>query len=346
MPMLLSPWNRGTSVSLNVGSSVSYIQMPCRPGLCATRYLVSPTGTSYVDGDCFAVAQYEPTPPTPYVSGSQTSGTKAKVARLARPVALPVASLQPSRSARSTSALAEVPTRAKSFWQALITQAVVALGLSWLSQKSTCTWCPSRPPAALTSLAHALTTLTESLNRPGTSGVFTSAIMPTLMVVAVIPMSEAGTVPVGAAEADCEAAADVAADADVEAGVEEAGAAVLLVLEEHPAATRTAAAMAAVSPAMRVLLRVLRPVPPRPGTSLLTVTLVPSTTSLPARIDPATPVRAQPKRAIYRAVSKERETDCAAEGSAPGNLLCLGRMQAPTARPVRCKPLHNDDRGM
>ena len=73
----------------------------------------------------------------PYVSGSQTSGTKAKAARLARPTALPAAFLQPSRSDRSTSALAEVPTRAKSFWQALITQLVVAFGFSWLSQKST-----------------------------------------------------------------------------------------------------------------------------------------------------------------------------------------------------------------
>src|ERR1700733_2006214 len=211
MPMLLSPWNRGTSVSLNVGSSVSYIQMPCRPGLCATGSLVSPTGPSYVDGDCFAVAQYEPTPPTPYVSGSQTSGTKAKAARLAMPTALPAEFLQPSMSDRSSSALAEVPTRAKSFWQALITQLVVAFGLSWPSQKSTCTWRPSRPPAALTSFAQASTTFTESLNRPGTSGLFTSAIMPTLMVDAVIPMSEAGTVPVGAVDgeaADVEAAAD------------------------------------------------------------------------------------------------------------------------------------------
>ena len=100
---------------------------------------MSPTGTVYVDGDCFAVAQYEPRPARRYVSGSQASGKKAKAARLAMPTALPCAFLQPSTSERSSSALAEVPTRAKSFWQALITQLVVALGLSCPSQKSTTT---------------------------------------------------------------------------------------------------------------------------------------------------------------------------------------------------------------
>src|SRR5262249_43223939 len=155
-----------------------------------------------------------------------------------RPAALPAAFLQPSRSARSTSALAEVPTSAKSFWQALITQLVVEVGFRPLSQKSTCTWRPSRPPLALTSLAQALTAFTESLNRPGTSGLFTSAIIPTLMVVAVIPMSEAGTVLVGAADAEVDdvEGADVEG-ADVEgADAEEAGADALLVLEVlHPA---------------------------------------------------------------------------------------------------------------
>jgi hypothetical protein len=90
--------------------------------------------------------------------------------------------------------------------------------------------------------------------------------MATRMVDAVIPMSEAGTVPVGAAEADCEAAADVEATADDEV----AGADALLVLEElHPAASRTAATAAAATAAKRVRLGVRRPVPPRPGDSLL-----------------------------------------------------------------------------
>src|SRR6201996_1076112 len=118
------------------------------------------------------------------------------------PTDLPAAFLQPSMSARSDSALAEVPTRAKSFWQAWITQLVVALGSSLESQKSTCTWRPARPPWALRPAAQALTTLTDFWNRPGCTGVFTSAIMPTLMVVAVRPTSVPGPAfPIGSADA-------------------------------------------------------------------------------------------------------------------------------------------------
>jgi hypothetical protein len=139
---------------------------------------------------------------------------------------------------------------------------------------------------------------------------FTSAIMPTLMVDAVIPVSEAGTVPVGAADADCEAAADAEAAADVAADAEEAGADVLLVLEElHPAASRTAATAAAATAAKRVRLGVRRPVPPRPGDSLLGLIAVPSTTSLPVRFGPATPHAPLAMGKIYRAVSKETEAD-------------------------------------
>ena len=137
---------------------------------------------------------------------------------------------------------------------------------------------------------------------------FTSAIMPTLMVVAVIPMSEAGTVPVGAAEAEvddvdgaCEAAADVASD-------EEAGADVLLVEELHPAASRTAARAAPAVAAKRVRLGMRRPVP-RPGDSLLGLIAVPSTTSLPVRFGPAAPQRPWPRGTIYRAVSKKTEAE-------------------------------------
>ena len=157
-----------------------------------------------------------------YVSGSQDSGGKAKAARLGRPTALPAAFLHPSMSARSSSALAEVPTRAKSFWQALMTQLVVALGSSLESQKSTTTLRPASPPLALTSVAQALTAFTDFWNSPGTSGLFTSAIRPTLMVVAVSPTSVPGTVPAGeadgVADADDEAAADEVAGADDEAG--------------------------------------------------------------------------------------------------------------------------------
>ena len=124
---------------------------------------------------------------------------------------------------------------------------------------------------------------------------FTSAIIPTLMVVAVIPTSEAGTVPVGAdaGELDEEAGAVVAAA--VEAGAEEAGADELVLEVLHPAASRTAAASAVTIPATRVRLGVRlgvrRSVPPRPGDSLLGLIAMPSTTSLPVRFGPATPLR-------------------------------------------------------
>ena len=102
-----------------------------------------------------------------------------------------------------------------------------------------------------------MTAFTDSWNSPGTSGLFTSAIMPTLMVVAVIPTSLAGTVPVGAA--DDEAEADVAAGADDEAGADDAAGALLVLLAElQPAASRTAA-VTAISPARRARLRVLGP---------------------------------------------------------------------------------------
>jgi hypothetical protein len=136
---------------------------------------------------------------------------------------------------------------------------------------------------------------------------FTSAIMATRMVVAVIPMSEAGTVPVGAAAGEVD---EVDGAVEAEAGVEEAGVDVLLVLEElHPAASRTAADSATTIPATRVRLGTRRPVPPRPGDSLLGLIAMPSTTSLPVRFGPATPLRPWPRGTIYRAVSKKIEAD-------------------------------------
>src|SRR5580700_6619329 len=162
------------------------------------------------------------------------------------PIALPAAFLQPSRSERSSSALAEVPTRAKSFWQALMTQLVVALGLSWESQKSTTTLRPASPPLALRPAAHAWTAVTESLNSPGTSGLLTSAMMPTLMVVAVSPMSVPGPAdPAG--EAACVAAADAGAVDEVAGGV----LLLLLLLEALQPAASTTAASAATTPRRR-----------------------------------------------------------------------------------------------
>ena len=96
---------------------------------------------------------------------------------------------------------------------------------------------------------------------------FTSAMMPTLMVVAVMPMSLAGTVAAGEADGDVEAGADVPVDADAAAEAEVvAGELVVLEEELHPAASRTAATAAAATPAKR--MRIRRPVPLRPGPSL------------------------------------------------------------------------------
>ena len=125
---------------------------------------------------------------------------------------------------------------------------------------------------------------------------FTSAIMPTRMVVAVIPVSEAGTVPVGAAAGEVDEVDGAVEAADVAAGAEEAGADVLLVLEElHPAASRIAARAAPAAAAKRVRLGMRRPAP-RPGDSLLGLIAVPSTTSLPVRFGPATPLRLWPRK--------------------------------------------------
>jgi hypothetical protein len=131
--------------------------------------------------------------------------------------------------------------------------------------------------------------------------------MATRMVVAVIPTSEAGTFPVGAAAGEV----DEVDGAVVAAAVEEAGADVLLVLEElHPAASRTAADSATTTPATRDRLVTRRPVPPRPGYSLLGLIAMPSTTSLPVRFGPATPLRPWPReRYTERSVKKQRRID-------------------------------------
>jgi hypothetical protein len=115
---------------------------------------------------------------------------------------------------------------------------------------------------------------------------FTSAIMPTLMVVAVIPMSLAGTVAPAEADGDVEAGADVPVDADAAAEAEVvAGELAVLDEELHPAASRTAATAAAATPAKRMRL-VIRGPAPRPGPSLVGLIAVPSTTSLPCEVRP------------------------------------------------------------
>jgi hypothetical protein len=146
------------------------------------------------------------------------------------------------------------------------------VGSSLESQKSTTTLRPASPPLALTMSAHALTAFTDFWNSPGCTGVFTSAIMATRMVVAVIPTSLAGAAePDGAADADPDAAElAVLPDADP---VDE-------LLELQPAASRTAAS-AAITVRKRARAgngRLARPPAPL-GLSLLPVTLVSSTTS-------------------------------------------------------------------
>lgn len=105
----------------------------------------------------------------------------------------------------------------------------------------------------------------------------TSAMMPTFMVVAVSPTSVPG-------------AADVAGEAADEVAAADGLLLLLLLLAElHPAASRTAAASAAVTPRRRARAgngRLAR-LPAPPGLSLLAVTLVASTTSLPVSFDPA-----------------------------------------------------------
>jgi hypothetical protein len=131
--------------------------------------------------------------------------------------------------------------------------------------------------------------------------------MATRIVVAVMPTSEAGTVPVGAGDAEVaavEAADDAAGDDDVELAADE----LLLLLELHPAASRTAAVSAPIRAATRVRPRTRPPVPPRPGPSLLCLIRVPSTTPLLARF--ARLCRAyMASTCIYRAVSKKTEAD-------------------------------------
>jgi hypothetical protein len=144
----------------------------------------------------------------------------------------------------------------------------------------------------LTSFAHALTAFTAFWNSPGTSGLLTSAMMPTFMVVAVSPTSVPAALATG--EAPVLAGADPLAEAAAEVAAADVLVLPLLLLDElHPAASRTAAASTATSAAKRVRLGVRRPVPPRPGPSLLGLTPVPSTTSLPVSGDPATPVRSR-----------------------------------------------------
>jgi hypothetical protein len=136
-------------------------------------------------------------------------------------------------------------------------------------------------------------------------------MMPTFIVVAVSPTSVPGAADVAGEAADEVAAADGLLLPLL----------LLLLAELHPAASRTAAASAAVTPRKRARAgngRLAR-LPAPPGLSLLAVTLVASTTSLPVSFDPGGAYTG-------RSVEKQRRTTppriCA------GDLLCLGRTMA------------------
>jgi len=170
--------------------------------------------------------------------------------------------------------------------------------------------------------------------------------MPILMVVGVIPMSLAG-----AAEPDGAADADPDADDAVAAGALLLLLLLLLLEELHPAASRTAATSAAITPPKRARLRIGRPAPLRRGPSLLGLTSVPSTTASPVRFDPATPARSRPSRAIYRAVSIKIKADCTASDVRRGfpllpqsdvNLYSEGwDVNLYIVMTGECKPLHS-----
>src|SRR3954453_17193214 len=86
---------------------------------------------------------------------------------------------------------ASPPTIAKSFAHALMTALRVSFGLSFESMKSTTRLRPATPPSLFTTLAHARTASTDFWNRPGCTGVSTSAITARRIWESVIPTSSA-----------------------------------------------------------------------------------------------------------------------------------------------------------
>src|SRR5438552_387785 len=85
---------------------------------------------------------------------------------------------------------AVVPTMAKSSWQARINAFRASSALRCESMKSTCTLRPARPPRPLMNFANALTPLTTPWNRPGRTGLSTSAITAMRIVSLLTPTSE------------------------------------------------------------------------------------------------------------------------------------------------------------
>ena len=104
-----------------------------------------------------------------------------------------------------------------------------------------------------------------------------------------------GPSPAGEADGECRRRAPPTARAAADAAAEPSAAGELVLLKKScippPAGPRPQPPP--LIPAKRVRLGIRRPVPPRPGPSLLGLIPVPSTTSLPVRFDPATPVRSR-----------------------------------------------------
>ncbi len=105
------------------------------------------------------------------------------------PIAWPAWFTQPSMSSTRFRKMAEVPTRAKSCEHALMTALTDSSWLSFESMKSTTTLRPASPPWALVYFAQPFTPSTEPWNRPGDSGVSTSATTAMRIVVGVTPTS-------------------------------------------------------------------------------------------------------------------------------------------------------------
>ena len=106
-----------------------------------------------------------------------------------RPVGWPLMSLQASMSSTLFRNSAVVPTIAKSFWHAWMIALRVSSALSLESMKSTTTLRFARPPFELMYLPKPCTASADPLNRPGASGVFTSAMTAMWISVGLTPTS-------------------------------------------------------------------------------------------------------------------------------------------------------------
>ena len=107
------------------------------------------------------------------------------------PIGFPAMSLQATMSSTLLTKSASPPTIAKSLAQAVMMALRVSFGLSFESMKSMTSLRPAMPPPLLTTEAHAFMASTDFWNRPGCTGVSTSAITASRISEAVMPTSSA-----------------------------------------------------------------------------------------------------------------------------------------------------------